>query len=429
VLCSAKTLAAVTFTQLLLPLAILRADDWPQWRGPNRDGVYREAGLLQSFPADGLRVRWRAPVGWGFASPVVAQGRVYLADSDVVKPTARERLHCFDEATGKALWTHAYEVAYEDWAFDPKQEIGPVATPIVQNGKVYTVGRVGHLFCLDARKGDVLWQRNLKKDYQVAFAPGTPSPLIEGELLILFIGGKPGAGVVAINKDTGKEVWKALDESLTFSSPIVISSGGKRQLIVWTQESVSSLDPATGKTHWRQRLVTSSEYAVSTPVFHKDRLLIGGMMFQLDPDRPAAAVLWPDSKVPSRRIFSHTSTALLRGEHVYSAKSSGELICVEAGSGKQIWQSSKVTDVKNGASIHLTPNGDSVLLYTDRGELIRAELTAQGYKELGRVAVLKPTFPFGGRNVAWSPPAYANKHIFARNGKELVCASLTANPR
>src|SRR5207247_9850097 len=140
------------------------------------------------------------------------------------------------------------------------------------------------------------------------------------------------------HKDTGKEVWKALDESLTFSSPIVISSGGKKQLIVWTQESVTSLDPATGKPCWRQRLATSGDYAVSTPVFHKDRLLIGGLMFQLDPDKPAAKVLWPDSKAPSRRILSHTSTALLQGDLLLSAKSLGELVCLDANTGKKLWE-------------------------------------------------------------------------------------------
>jgi outer membrane protein assembly factor BamB len=426
--CSPRTLLAGTLTLSLLPSALLRADDWPQWRGPNRDGVCGETGLLESFPPEGLKVRWRVPVGWGFSSPVVARGRVYLADSEVVKPRARERLHCFDETTGKALWTHVYDVAYEDWAFDPAQQIGPVATPIVHNDKVYTLGRLGHLFCLDARKGEVLWERNLEKDYQVGFAPGTPSPLIEGDLLILFIGGKPDACVIALHKDTGKEVWKALDDSLTFSSPIVITSGGKKQLVVWTKESVTSLDPASGSTWWRQRLLTSSDYAVSTPVFHKDRLLIGGLMLQLDPDRPAARVLWPDSKAPARRIFSHTSTALFRGDHLFSARSSGELICVEAGTGKVVWEATKVTDLQNGSSIHLTPNGDSVLLYTDKGELIRAQLTSQAYKEISRVALLEPTFPWGKRKVTWSPPAYANRHIFVRNSKELICASLAAKP-
>lgn len=427
-LCSPRTLLVAT---LLLPWpasAVLLAEDWPQWRGPNRDGACGETGLLETFPAEGLKVRWRVPVGWGFSSPVVAQGQVYLADSELMKPKARERLQCWIETTGKPLWTYSYDVAYEDWAFDPTQEIGPVATPIVQNGKVYALGRLNHLFCLDAQTGAVLWKKNLGEDYQAAFAPGMPSPLIEGDLLILFIGGKSGACVVALSKDTGKEVWKALEESLTFSSPIVISSGGKKQLIVWTQESVTSLDPAAGTTWWRQRLLTSSDYAVSTPVFHKDRLLVGGLMFQLDSDKPAATVLWPASKAPARRIFSHTSTALFRGDYVFSAKSSGELVCVEASTGRQVWETDKVTDLKNGASIHLTPNGDSVLLYSNKGELIRAQLTSEGYREISRASVLEPTFPFGGRNVAWSPPAYANRHIFARNGKELICASLAAEP-
>jgi hypothetical protein len=139
-LCSPKTLLAAALTLPLLASAALRADDWPQWRGPNRDGVCGESGLLQSFPAEGLKVRWRVPVGWGFSSPVVAQGRVYLANSELVKPRAKERLHCF-ESPGKALWTYAYDVAYEDWAFDPTQEIGPVATRRAPANR-FGIGRV-----------------------------------------------------------------------------------------------------------------------------------------------------------------------------------------------------------------------------------------------------------------------------------------------
>jgi outer membrane protein assembly factor BamB len=425
---SLKTLLAVVLIVRTLLLLALRAEDWPQWRGPNRAGVWEEGGLLQKFPAGGLEVRWKMPVGWGWASPVVAKGRVYLADAEVKPPQPKERLHCFDEATGKVLWTHTCDAAYPDWAFDPAQESGPVATPVVHEGKVYTVGRLGQVFCLDAVTGVVIWQKDLGKEYSVVWAPGTPSPLIEGDLLILFTGAKRGASVIAFNRDTGKEVWKALDEGLTFSSPIVITSGGKRQLIVWTQESVTALDPAEGTVWWRERLITGSDYAVSTPVFYKDRLLVGGMMFQMNPDKPGATVLWPDTKARERRIFSHTSTALLQGNLVFSAKSSGELICVEADTGRQVWETAKITDLKNGAAIHLTPNGDSVLLFTDRGELIRAHLTAKGCEEISRTALLTPTFPFGGRNVTWSPPAFANGHIFVRNGKELICASLAAKP-
>jgi outer membrane protein assembly factor BamB len=412
---------------ILSPLPVA-AEDWPQWRGPGRDGAWHETRFLEQFPADGLKVRWRAEAGWGLSSPVVATGRVYLHDSELTAPKAKERLRCFDENSGRILWTHAYDVTYPDWAFDPAQEIGPVATPVVHGGKLYAVGRVGHLFCLDAAKGDVLWQKNLEQDYQTSFAPGMPSPLVEGNLLIVFAGGKSDACVVALNKDTGIEAWKSLDEKLTPSSPIVIAAGGKRQLIVWTQESVTSLDPASGKTWWRQPLATSNEYAVSTPVFDAGRLLIGGLMLQMDADQPAASVLWPKSSAPARRIFSHTSTALISGDYLFTAKSSGELIGVDAKTGKQLWTTDKVTDLKGGACIHLTLCGDFILLFNDRGELIRAKLTDKGYEEISRALVIKPTFPFAGRNLVWPPPAYANGHIFARSGKELVCASLAAEP-
>jgi outer membrane protein assembly factor BamB len=417
---------------LALPLllaAVIHADDWPQWRGPQRDGVWSETGIFASFPPDGLKIRWRASVGFGWSSPVVAKGRVYLTDSELKKPKAKERVHCFDEKTGKRHWTHSYEVIYPDWAFTPRQEGRPTATPIVQGGKLYTLGSKGDLHCFEAMKGALLWKRNLEKDYQVQEFAFNASPLIEGGLLILCIGSYPGTNpswVLALDKNSGKEVWKAANDGLTSSSPIVITAGGKRQLIVWTQGSVTSLDPATGKTYWLERMKTSAENAVSTPVFHKDLLLVSGLMFKLNVKKPAASVIWPDTKAVSRRILSNTSTGLIQGDHVFSARSSGELICLEASTGKKVWATDKVTDLKQGASIHLTPNGDSVFLYTDKGELIRAELTAKGYKEISRTRLLEATHPFAGRKVAWAPPAFANRHAFARNDQELICVSLAA---
>jgi outer membrane protein assembly factor BamB len=272
----------------------------------------------------------------------------------------------------------------------------------------------------------MLWGKDLGKEYQVRELICRASPLIEGDLLIVFTGGKPGACVVALDKNSGKEIWKALDESASNSSPIVIAAGGKRQLIVWTGESVTSLDPATGKPYWREAIVTSNNDAVSSPVFHRDLLLVGGLMLRLGADPPAATVLWPDSKAVSRRILSNTSTALFQGDHVYSARLSGELVCLQAITGKQVWETDKVTGLKSGASIHLTSNRDAVFLYTDQGELIRARLTPQGYHEIGRSPLVEPTTPFSGNKMAWSPPSFANRRVFARNDKELVCAFLTA---
>lgn len=274
-----KRLLALIGVSFLLPLAGGSAD-WPQWRGLNRDAVWNETGIAQTFRTNGLKIRWRKSVGWGYSSPVIAQGRVFVTDAQLIKPSAKERIQCFEEATGKLLWLYEYKVAYPDWASVAGQSGGPCATPIVEARKVYIIGANGHVHCLDAQKGAVLWEKDLRKKYEVREWMCRPSPLIEGNRLILFVGAKPGACVMALDKKTGKEVWKALNESVSNSSPLVIAAGGKRQLIVWTGESVSSLNPATGETYWREAMVTSNNDAIPTPVFQMNRLLIGGLMLE-----------------------------------------------------------------------------------------------------------------------------------------------------
>ena len=289
-------------------------------------------------------MRWRARVGYGFSSPVVAQGLVCVTDSQLDKPKALERILCFEEATGNPLWAYSHEVTYPEWAFTTGQEKGPNATPILHDGKVYVLGSLGHLFCLEARKGKVLWKKDLAKEY--GFDPlqtTSASPLIEGNLLILLIPGKPC--VLALEKNSGKEIWRALDESAAHSSPILIHAGGVQQMVVWSQQSVSGLDPGTGKVHWQEKLPTLSDSIIATPVYSNGRLLLSGLMLKLGEDKPAAAVLWPAARSPVRRILSNTSTPLLREDCVYSAKSSGELICLEAATGKMLWETNSVTDL------------------------------------------------------------------------------------
>lgn len=420
---------AAAFALLGVCAASTSADDWPGWRGPNRDGVWSENGILEAFPPQGLQVGWRVPVGPGWSSPVISQGRVITMDARLTQPKAFERVLCFDEATGKELWTYPYEVAYPDWARNPEQGGKPSSTPIVDAGRVYAVGSCGHVHCLDAASGTLVWQVRLDRLYKINDLSVRSSPLIEGNLLIVFSGAKPGASVVALDKTSGKEVWRALDDTVSNSSPIIIKAGGKKQLIVWTDESVCSLDPATGRTYWRERLATSNNDSIPTPVFQGNMLLVSGLMFKLDADKPAASVLWPDTKAASRRILSNTSSPLLAGDHVYSARTNGEFVCLDAKTGKQIWQNNKVTEIRFGAAINLTPNGKSVFLFTDKGDLIRAELSPAGYKETGRTHLIDPTNPLMGKNFAWTPLSFANRHVFARNDKELIRASMEAPSR
>ena len=408
----------------------LFATDWPQWRGPDRTATWTESGIVERLPTNGLKVLWRAPIAMGYSSPVIVAGKVYLSDAELKKPLVRERVHCLEADSGKALWTSSYEHTAPDWFFTEEQARGPGATPIVRKGKLYALDLFGNLICLNTSHGKVVWKKNLKEEFQMKETSVDSSPLIEGDLLILMLGGKGGAGIVALDRNTGREIWRALDEAVTWSSPMVIDAGGVRQLIVWTQQSVSSLNPADGKLYWREATSTGGSpgtAGVSTPVFQNGYLLVSGWMFQLDKDRPAAKTLWPEAKGVARRILSDTSTGVLWGDYVYSAKAGGDFLCLKAATGEEIWKTSAVTDSINGASIHVTGHGNSAFLFNYRGELIQARLAPSGYEEISRTKLLEPTSPFGSRKLAWSAPAFAHRNVYARNDQELICVSLAAN--
>src|SRR5439155_9870528 len=225
---------------------------------------------------------------------------------------------------------------------------------------------------------------------------------------------------------TGKEVWKALDDHVSSSSPIVINSSGRRQLIVWTDNSLASLDPANGHVYWQERMTTSNNDSVPTPVFQGNRLLVSGLMLELSGDPPAASFRWPENRVGSKRLLSNTSSPVMQGEYIFSARTSGALVCLEAATGKQLWSTNSVTTQRNGASINLTPQGGGFFLFTDEGNLIRAQLSPAGYREISRSHLIDPTWPFGQTKFVYAPPAFADRHIFARNEGEAVCATLEA---
>ncbi|MHA3772379.1 outer membrane protein assembly factor BamB family protein [Verrucomicrobiota bacterium sgz303538] len=424
-----QTIGAIVSLLLAAPT---RADDWPQWRGPHRDSIWHETGILDSFPSEGLKVLWRVPIGNGFSSPCIAQGRVFVTYSQVTRTAANENVLCVDAATGKTIWSHTYPVNYPEWGANPDHPASPVATPVVADGKVYTLGRMSNLICLDAITGRVIWQHDLPKEFGTTedLRGFNCSPIVEGNLVIMAIAKSPQVSLIAFDKDSGRQVWESLDEIPSDSSPIVITSAGRRQLIVWAYKSVAALDPANSEILWRQAVNTGGTYAVSTPVWKEDRLLIGGIMLQLASDKPGASILWPAEVRPSRVLLSQTSTALVQDGFVFTPTSKGQLCCLEAVTGKQLWQVDKVTESTSGASIHLTaaPSIHRVFLYTDRGDLILSQLTAEGYKELSRAHLIEPTSDFSGRKMAWSPPSYANRCVFVRNDKEMVCASLSATP-
>ena len=423
--CLTKLLSAF----LMLPIAgPLIAADWPQWRGPNRDGAWTETGIVSSFPSTGLVPKWKAAVGFGYSTPIVSNGKLYVSDLVVEERNVHERVLSLNARSGKRIWMTQHDTSPPDWFFTPAQMRGPGSTPIIHNGRVYALSMFFVLQCLDARTGSVIWKRDLASDYQLPPSSLDASPLVDGNLLILPIGGKPAAGIVAFDLLTGREVWKALEQAATWSSPVIISAGETRQLIVWMRQSVTSLNPTNGAIYWSEPTVSGGSpgfSAVSTPVVHGDRLLVSGLMLQLTSNQPAAKVLWPDTPSGTRRILSDTSTPLFRDDFVYSPRSGGMFVCLEADTGREVWQTNIVTNLRPGACVHFIPNGSSLFLFTDQGDLVRAQLTPAGYNELGRVHLIEPTSPlFETNTFAWAAPAFAERNIFVRNDRELRCYSL-----
>jgi outer membrane protein assembly factor BamB len=425
---------------LVLPVSDLRADDWPQWLGPRRDSVWRETGIIDKFPDGGPKVKWRVPVAGGFSGPAVASGRVFVMDfvpgdgKSTNSPVARdkvkgkERVLCFAIEDGKPLWKHEYDCAY-----NISYAIGPRCTPTVAGGKVYTLGAEGNLFCLDAEKGTVLWSRDLPKEYKIEtpFWGFAGHPLVAGQKLFCLVGGKDTTAV-AFDKDNGKELWHALSAKLPgYCPPTMIEAGGKRQLLIWHSEAINSLNPEDGKLYWSIPLEPKYAMSVTPPRLLGDKLFAGGIgdvaaVMKLSANKLEAEVLWRGK--PNNAVYCCNSTPFLEDGTIYGCDvRQGQMRAVKLDDGAILWDTWKpTTGGKRGGhgTAFIVKNADRFFLMSETGELMIARLTPKAYEEVSRCKLLEATSPIFSRDVVWSHPAFANQCIYARNDKELVCASL-----
>src|SRR5262245_20603000 len=371
--------ARVIFVVAVLT-AIARGDDWPQWRGPNRDGVWRETGIVEKFATSQLPIKWRAEIASGYCGPTVANGRVYVMDL-ILEPVHTERIHCFDERTGQQLWSLAYECPYGRVLYPA----GPRASVTIDNGKAYALGATGRLHVLDAASGKVLWEKNLDELYSIRLPRWgiTAAPLIHESFVILHIGGQ-GACIVALNKETGDEVWRALNDEAQYSAPIVVRQGGQPVVICWTGGSVAGLSAPTGKLLWRYEWTPKKmPIGVATPVVENDRVFFtsfydGSLMLRLMPDKPQFEKVWQAvgrDEMNTDALHSIISTPVFENGHVYGVDSYGELRCLDAADGRRIWEDMRAVPRDRWSTIHFVKNGDRYFLFNERGELIIAKLS------------------------------------------------------
>jgi outer membrane protein assembly factor BamB len=424
---------------LLVTMFIFRpalAEDWPEWRGKGRNGIWTESGVVDKFPENGLTAVWRVPIHGGFAGPAVAAGRVFVTDfKRAAGKKGIERALCLDEKSGKILWTREWEADYIGVSYDT----GPRATPTVDGDRVYIVGASGRLLCLNVRTGNVIWQKDYVKDYgmQMPIWGISSAPLVDGDRLIAIVGGQPDAKVMAFDKLTGKEIWRSLpsDSEQGYSQPVIYEAGGTRQLIIWHPAAVVSLDPATGKVYWQQPFRVNLNTNLATPIMSGSRLLVscfynGSLL--LDLAREKASVIWKgksSSEINTDGLHAVVNTPVIDGDYIYGICSYGQFRCLSLKTGERVWETMEVTKEKaRWASGFIVRNGDRYFINNDRGALIIAKLSPKGYQEISRTQLIKPTSNPGNRRelgaVNWSHPAYANRHIFARNDEEIISVSL-----
>lgn len=437
----------------LLPLFLVvltlgstaHADDWPQWLGPKRDSVWHETGIVEKFPESGLTVKWRAPVSLGYSGPAVATGKVFVTDyvresgeisnnpGERKQLTGRERVLCLNAADGKPIWEHGDKVTYKI-----SYPSGPRTTPTVSGGKVYTLGAEGLLLCLNVDDGKVIWSKDLKKEYKTE----SPiwgfcgAPLVDGQRLICLVGGE-GSEVVAFDKDTGKELWKALSSGTAgagYCPPSIIEAGGTRQLLIWTPETLNALNPENGKVYWSQPLQPEYGMSIAIPKKHGNLLFASGIgavaaAFKLTDSKPGAELAWRGTAKTA--VYAANTTPIIDDDGIlYGADCmSGQFRAVKLQTGERLWDTfAPTTNTRRGGhgTAFVVRNGDRYFLFSETGDLILAKLSAKAYEEVSRFHVLNPTGECFGRDVVWSHPAFANKCCYARNDKELVCVSLAA---
>lgn len=382
----------------------VHAADWPNWRGPDHNGISSESDWLDHWPESGPKVAWKANVGTGFPGFCVANGRAYTAGN----ADNTDTFYCFDAGSGKPLWKYSYPADLGDKYF----EGGPTATAAFENNRVYFNSRWGDVFCFEASTGKVVWQTNVHKETgcRVPDWGFAGSPLLFKNLVVLNI---CDAGV-ALDKATGKIVWKSGKKESGYSTPLPVQFNGQTLALFANYDSYLAVNLETGKELWHVRWLTQGGINVADPLTSGDKFMIssgygkGSELLQMTADEPK--LLWKN-----RQLGTHISPGVLIGHYAYlntgQASSGGPLTCINFDTGQIKWQSPHI-----GAG-GLIAAGGKLIAMTERGEIMIAPASPDGFTPTARAQVLT--------GKTWTPPVLANGRIYIRNATgDVVCLNV-----
>ena len=382
-------------------------NDWPQWRGPNRDGISKETGILKSWPEGGPKVLWSAPSGDGYSGISVTNGKLYT----MYGQGSDEIAICLDAASGAELWRFKMGSKYTNqWGH------GPRATPTVDGNLVFVLSGKGKLFALNATKGTEVWGHDLHNEYggKIPTWGVSTSPLVEGNMLIVDVGGKDGHGLVAFNKKDGKVIWKSNSGIPGYSAPIAVTVNGTRQILSFAGKALVSVSPKDGKQYWHYSWVTSYDVNAATPVFIKpDKVFIssgnnkGAAVLKM---KAANGTVEVEALWKSRIMRNFFSSSILVGDHLYGFDE-GTLRCVNVNTHESKW-------AKRGFSKGSLMYADGhLIVLSEKGLLVLVEATPEAFVQKASAQVLK------GR--CWTVPTLVNGMLYVRNQKDMLCLDLS----
>lgn len=396
------------FSLVLIALAViffavtadLRADDWPQFRGPSANSISNEIGWNAKWPENGPNVLWRFNAGVGFSSMAVVNNCVYtMGNTDNV-----DTIFCLDAKTGKVIWKHSYNCPTVN------SYPGPRVTPTVNQGKVYTISRMGHVFCLDAKTGKKVWAKNLLSDF-AGRNPGwnfAASPVIDGDMVIIEPGGR-GTSLVALDKNNGQTIWKAGDDRPSYCTPYIYDRNGKKTIATMNVYGLVLTNLASGEEIWRYPWKTKHNVNASTPTVFGDKIFIssgyghGGALVKVNQSTP----IWQHTKI---RTQMHTCV-LWKGK-LYGFDDGSKMTCLDFETGEVHW-----TNSSPGIGALIIADGKLIVL-SDRGELMVASATETGFNPISKAKVLD------GR--CWVLPVLSNGRIFCKtNEGKMVCVDVS----
>jgi outer membrane protein assembly factor BamB len=393
----------------ILLLAFLATDytqDWPQWRGLYRDGIVRGVAPPQTWPKN-LKLAWKVQVGEGYSSPVVWGTGVFVHSRD----GDNELVSRLNLMNGKAEWKKSYPAAFQKNSYAQKMSRGPFATPVLTVDRLYTFGVTAILSCWNSKTGDLIWRKDFSKqqDTSKLFTGTAMSPLLDSGAVIVHIGDDRGGRVVAFEAATGNERWTWEGDGPGYASPIMVQTGGVKQIVTLTDKSAISLNAANGRLLWSIPLKDEWNENVVTPLVYKDTLILSGVRKGTFAVRLGSAKA-PETVWTNTDVAFYLSSPVLEGDYLYglSSKKRGQMVCVDARTGKIVW-ATEGRDA-NQAAVQLL--GDQLLFLTDAGDLIVARKSPQKFEQITRYTVAE--------SATWAQPVILNNQILVKDENHLA---------